>query len=232
MGILERKEREKERRKEEILDAAQRIFFEKGLVASTMDEIAAAAELSKATLYLHFVSKEDLYLAVAMRGLRLIRSMFKEILEAGLSLVDTLDRLSLSYRDFFYNQREYFRMLGFLQNPQFHKQVSEPMMIACNEESDRIREIILSLIGRGAQENKIRSDLSPTEMAVVILSNATSLMLRVDSEGECWKKRLQIDPDKIVDMSMTLTIDAILTPEARLEYEETRSRRMNTSKNS
>ena len=33
MGIHERKEREKEHRKEEIIDAAQRIFFEKGLLA-------------------------------------------------------------------------------------------------------------------------------------------------------------------------------------------------------
>jgi TetR/AcrR family transcriptional regulator len=232
MGILERKEREKERRKEEILDAAQRIFFDKGLVASTMDDIAAAAELSKATLYLHFLSKEDLYLAVAMRGLKIIRLRFQEIIDAHTSVVDTLNNLSLAYQEFFNTRRQYFRMLGFLQNPQFHKQVSEPMVIAINGESDKMREQILSIIVRGTQEKKIRSDMNPAEMAVVVLSNATSLMLRIDGEGEGWKKRLQIDPDKIVDMSMTLTIDAILTPEARLEYEETRRRRMNTSKNS
>lgn len=67
MGIQERKEREKESRKEEIINAAQKIFFEKGLPAATMDEIAEAAELSKGTLYLYYKSKEDLYLAVTMR---------------------------------------------------------------------------------------------------------------------------------------------------------------------
>ena len=36
---------------------------------ATMDEIAEAAELSKGTLYLYYSSKEDLYLAVMMRGM-------------------------------------------------------------------------------------------------------------------------------------------------------------------
>ncbi|MEO8168159.1 MAG: helix-turn-helix domain-containing protein, partial [bacterium] len=60
MGIIERKEREKEHRREDIIAAAQKIFFEKGLPSATMDEIAEAAELSKGTLYLYYKSKEDL----------------------------------------------------------------------------------------------------------------------------------------------------------------------------
>ena len=43
MGITERKEREKMRRRNDIIDAAEKIFFAKGLAASTMDEIAEAA---------------------------------------------------------------------------------------------------------------------------------------------------------------------------------------------
>ena len=72
MGIVERKEREKEHRREEIIDAAQRIFFQKGLSAATMDEIAEAAELSKGTLYLYYNSKEDLYLSVMLRGMDIL----------------------------------------------------------------------------------------------------------------------------------------------------------------
>jgi len=43
MGVYERKGREKEHRKEEIIEAAQKVFFEKGLINATMDEIAEAA---------------------------------------------------------------------------------------------------------------------------------------------------------------------------------------------
>lgn len=61
MGIAERRQREKELRREAIIKAATEIFKKKGLTASTMEEIASRAELSKATLYLYFTNKEELF---------------------------------------------------------------------------------------------------------------------------------------------------------------------------
>lgn len=54
MGTTERKKREKERRRNTIIDAAEKVIFSKGLDQSTMTEIAQEAELSKGTLYLYF----------------------------------------------------------------------------------------------------------------------------------------------------------------------------------
>ena len=59
MGIAERKERERQQRREEIIKAAEEIFFSRGTESATMDEVAERAELSKGTLYLYFKSKED-----------------------------------------------------------------------------------------------------------------------------------------------------------------------------
>ena len=69
MGIAERKERERQKRWEDIVAAAEKVFFSKGFVRSTMEEIAEAAELSKGTLYLYFKSKEDLHMVVARKAI-------------------------------------------------------------------------------------------------------------------------------------------------------------------
>ncbi len=58
MGIVERRIREKEERRKYILDAAKTLILEKGASAFSMQDIADATELSKATLYLYFQSKE------------------------------------------------------------------------------------------------------------------------------------------------------------------------------
>ena len=44
-------------------------FFQQGLLASTLDEIAEKAELSKGTLYFYFNGKEELYLLLLDEGL-------------------------------------------------------------------------------------------------------------------------------------------------------------------
>ncbi len=49
-----------ELRREELLDAAQRLFLDKGIGATSIDDIASAAEVAKGTFYLYFSSKEVL----------------------------------------------------------------------------------------------------------------------------------------------------------------------------
>jgi AcrR family transcriptional regulator len=70
MGIQERKEREKERRKQQILVAAKRVFSNKGFNKATMEDIAHEAELSPGTLYLYFKNKEELYASLSLRILQ------------------------------------------------------------------------------------------------------------------------------------------------------------------
>jgi AcrR family transcriptional regulator len=50
-----------------ILDAAERIFLERGYQTASLDDIAAAAPASKPTIYAHFPGKEALFAAVVVR---------------------------------------------------------------------------------------------------------------------------------------------------------------------
>ncbi len=55
-----------------ILDAAARLFREKGYAATSMRDIAAAVDMLPGSLYYHFAAKEDLLVAVYEEGVRLI----------------------------------------------------------------------------------------------------------------------------------------------------------------
>lgn len=61
MSITDRKQREKEARRNLIMDRASVLFYQKGYGNTSLEEIAEAVEISKATIYLHFKSKDDLY---------------------------------------------------------------------------------------------------------------------------------------------------------------------------
>ena len=69
MGVKERKERERELRKDDIIKTGEKLFIEKGFSSTTMDEIAGACELAKGTLYIHFKSKEELLSAIMYKAL-------------------------------------------------------------------------------------------------------------------------------------------------------------------
>src|SRR6218665_2735103 len=62
--IRAKRERRKEARPGELLDAALQLFVEKGFAATRVEEVAARAGASKGTLFLYFPSKEELFKAV------------------------------------------------------------------------------------------------------------------------------------------------------------------------
>lgn len=79
MGVRERKKREKETRRREILDAARKVFAGKGLKKTTMEEIAREAELSPGTLYLYFKNKDELIASLSTSVLEYLLAQLREV---------------------------------------------------------------------------------------------------------------------------------------------------------
>lgn len=218
MGIQERKEREKEHRREEILNAAQKVFFTKGLQAATMDEVAEVAELSKGTLYLYYKSKEDLYLAVMMRGMGILYSMFEPIALSQEPTVIKLVKMTEAYYEFFQQHRNYFRMFYFFQNPQFHKQVSDEMMQCCTGENQRVWELVVQVIQQGIDEGDLRSDISPMVMGVIVWSSANAIMTRMDTQQEYFQTTMNVNLEDVLKISNALLLQSFMTERAKRKY--------------
>lgn len=67
-----------ETRRNDIMNAALRLFVEQGVAATTVDHITAAAEVAKGTFYLYFTSKDELLAALGARfGQELLESIHK-----------------------------------------------------------------------------------------------------------------------------------------------------------
>lgn len=219
MGTHERKEREKELRRDEIVKAATKVFFEKGLQNATMDEIAEAAELSKGTLYLYYKSKEDLYLAVMNVGSTILFDMFDRSVSKTSSTIERLVILSETYKEFFSQHRNYFRMFHFLQNQQLHKQVSPEMREISRLHQQRVWDLAVGILRRGVEEGLLRRDIDPAEMAVVLWSATNSLLMQIDYQHDHWKHSLGIDMERVLRHSTNLLLEAIMTDAGRTEYQ-------------
>lgn len=90
MGILERKERERAERKALIMRCAKAVILERGADAVSMQDIADAAELSKAALYLYFPSKESLYQEICNESAHIFLEYVRTRLVPGASALETL----------------------------------------------------------------------------------------------------------------------------------------------
>ncbi len=75
------RQRRKEARPQELLEAALTLFVEKGFAATRSEEVAHAAGVSKGTLYLYYPSKEELFKAVVRTNLSALIAEGEELVE-------------------------------------------------------------------------------------------------------------------------------------------------------
>ncbi|GAA0567647.1 TetR family transcriptional regulator [Caenispirillum bisanense] len=92
---------EAELTRDAILDAAEAIFFEKGVARTTLDEISRAAGVTRGALYWHFRNKADVLTALIHRVESPIDHLLADIAEADAGERDLLDRTRQVFRRVF-----------------------------------------------------------------------------------------------------------------------------------
>jgi TetR/AcrR family transcriptional regulator len=106
-----RSERRKARTVQAILSAAEREFLRYGFHNTTVERIAERADVSVGSIYVHFESKEGLYLALLERALEIEERYMDEAFRPTRSLAQQLFAAGESYLRFYREHPAYFRML-------------------------------------------------------------------------------------------------------------------------
>jgi TetR/AcrR family transcriptional regulator len=181
MGIAERKVREKQMRRDLILKASEEIFFEKGLRAATLDEVAERAEVSKGTIYLYFASKEDLYYSLMIKGLSMLLKIFEDTRPDESNPSKALLQFGEAYLKFSDEQSYLFKMLAVVENPVMNEQASPKVLSELENVSDKVLSYVARFVQKGIDAGTFRNDLSPYEAVIlfwVSLSGVLNLKAR------------------------------------------------------
>lgn len=106
--IAERRTEEKERRRTEIVDAAERLYAEKGWDGVTMDQVAKSARLSRALVYVYFRDRDELMFAIGWRAMQVLRERFEAAAARHAKGFDQLLAIGRAYMAYAYEFPHYF----------------------------------------------------------------------------------------------------------------------------
>ncbi|MBI9090931.1 MAG: TetR/AcrR family transcriptional regulator [Desulfobacterium sp.] len=184
MGIQERKIREKEQRRRQIMQAAKLVFSAKGFNRATMEEIAGEAELSPGTLYLYFKNKEELHTSLSIDILKYLTSQIKEYVdEKDMRPEDKLNAL----RDAFIDVYEFDAMvlinLFHLQSGETLKNLSGEVLQQIKQTSSDALGAITSIVQEGIDQG-VFIDKHPVALADILWATYSGVVLWVDSKRQ------------------------------------------------
>jgi len=208
MGIAERKEREKQLRREEIVLAAEKTFFSKGFDLSTMDDIAEEAELSKGTLYLYFKSKEDLHMAVARKAIHLLKSVTLQATEGGANALEKLGRMGRACMVFSRTNPDHMKAIIAQEemSPQTLNITADDLQELIYKESTV--ETVIQLVEQGVAEKLIRADIPVLLVAHTLWMTVLSVV-RFVSMKPALLEALELSQDQILESHFELVLNGI-----------------------
>ena len=196
---LARRERRKEARPGELLDAALDLFVEKGFAATRSEEVAARAGVSKGTLFLYFPSKEELFKAVVREN---ISGRFSE-------WVREFEDFEGSTTDMVrYCLRVWWERLGATRASGITKlMISEARNfpeLAAFYQQEVIRpanDLIRRILQRGVDRGEFRPmDIEYTTFSLV--APMVFLIMMKHSLGACVPQELPLDPLRYVEAQL------------------------------
>ncbi len=97
-------------RREQLIEIARKVFAERGVEGTSVEEIAARAGVSKPVLYEHFGGKEGLYAVVVDREVRQLLDMVRNALTAGRPR-ELLEQAAFALLDYIESSSDGFRIL-------------------------------------------------------------------------------------------------------------------------
>ncbi|MBI4814519.1 MAG: TetR/AcrR family transcriptional regulator [Methanobacterium sp.] len=201
MAIKDRREREKEQRRNDIFKAAEKLFLSRGYDDVSMNDIASAVELSKATLYLYFDNKEELFFAIVLRGNLILNSMIRKEVEKAQTGIDKVSAFRMAYHKFNQDYSDYIRIYNYFQSGRFEiddikesidieeigtsgsmyhlddfslKNASEYLKDILKIRSERF-SIMCNSVQIGINDETIRPDVDPAEAAILLSSISKSM---------------------------------------------------------
>lgn len=208
------RQRRKEARPQELLDAALSLFVEKGFAATRSDEVAVRAGVSKGTLYLYYPSKEELLKAVIQQNL-------SRIITEGSDLAQdfegpTIELIALLLRTWW--QRVGQQPAGGIYKVIVSEVRNFPEIGEFYRE-EVIRpgtELMARLLQRGIDRGELRP-VAVQHVVHVLFAPLLFMALHKHSLGACPAEGLPIEADQVIEAHIDLMLNGLCQSPPRPE---------------
>lgn len=202
MSKLSRKERERLRRREEIINAAEKVFARDGYENASMNEIAKNADFSKRTLYQYFENKKDLYLTVALRLYRSLLTYFENLSFNQTTGYERIKEVFVAYYQFYKENESIFRIIYDIGK--VRQKTTNPKLNEFLKVDEVVFKNLQSLIISGQKDGSISKNLDAVLVARSLIFLLTGFFNQLTVTGGSYTSHIDVDMDEFSSYVLNL----------------------------
>ncbi|HYE69515.1 MAG TPA: TetR/AcrR family transcriptional regulator [Anaerovoracaceae bacterium] len=208
MDNLSKRDKEKLVHEKEILTAAEKIFCRKGYEASSMDEIAKEAQLTKRTVYQYFENKDDLYFAIVLKGFNKLFSKVTEANKEEQTGYEMLESACRSYYQFYRDNPDFVRLMNYWGHVRRKSTDAGKNKNELVQFNNKMIFEFKEIIEKGKGDGSIQYDLDSEKTALCLIFLITGFFNQLSATGDNFTEFFSLDQE---DFSIN-TMDLVIKP--------------------
>jgi AcrR family transcriptional regulator len=199
MGMVERRQREKQALREEILEAARELFAKEGYENVTMRKIAEKIEYSPTTIYLYFKDKDEIIEQICDQTFALLSRRLKEVVATESSPIECLKMGLKAYINFGIDHPMHYRVALMMPVDREHRHQEE-------SEGRKSFEFLVNAVTVCVEAGLFRETdvMAISQVLWTAIHGVTALMI---TQRECFP---WIERDRLIDMSVDAAVRGFL----------------------
>ena len=182
--IADRRQEEKDRRRSEILDAAEAVAATEGFAALTMDQVARRARISRALLYVYFQDRADLHFGLCERALALLLTRFEAAAARRGTGLERIIAIGRAYVAFAAEFPVHFEALSSFQAHEVGTEPGSGNVAACFTAGERVHRTMFAVIEGGQRDGSIDAVTgTPIAIAMTLWGFMHGIIQLVSTKG-------------------------------------------------
>ncbi|ACB73800.1 TetR/AcrR family transcriptional regulator [Opitutus terrae] len=182
--LQSRRDEEKEERRQQILDAAERVIRKRGWEATNFGEIAKTARLSRSLVYFYFPTRDDVFHAVCERGMEDLERRFRKAVDENPRGLDQLMAIGRAYHEFSEKEQLYFELLTVFQAREFVPDGQRPPEEQAHDHGWNCLKIVAESLARGLKDRSVRKSIGDPGASAVAIWAFTHGLIQIASQKE------------------------------------------------
>lgn len=211
--MARRKKEPRSAHRDNIASVASELFAERGISATSMDDIAKAAGYSKATLYVYFENKEEIVSILVLDSMKKLCSYISSALQNQTSTRAKYDLICKELTRYQDEYPFYFKMMLDKINVNFENQDFFPEEKESYEIGEEINEMIKGLLLSGIESGDLRRDIELMPTSFLCWGMLSGLILLAANKKDYIQKTMGMSRNEFLQHGFNMIYQSIANME-------------------
>lgn len=202
--------KEKQFKKQYIIESAEKLFFSNGFKSTSMDQLAKECGFTKRTIYSYFPSKDEIYYEIMLKSYKKLNELLidesNKVYETEVKRLKAVIKVMI---DFSKENSDAFKIIFNFPNDNIEEILKNSVAEQCYEQGEIMTSVFINILKNGIAKGEFKENLDVEKIFLTLWADfiGTTNLMKYKEEYLC--KYFKTNASEILEYSIDLTINYI-----------------------